>query len=125
MVSTSVAVTQRESWKDWILYMLDAIEVKTIHSYQHCLINETVQQMEATLDHGRKHIKWYSKEMNEALFSQPYSRTKTVSDIAGKKSRTTILKYMHELTEAKILSPKKEGNEMYYLNDDLIRILEG
>ncbi len=117
------AVTQRESWKNWIMYMLDAMEKTSILTNR--LINETVKQMEATLDHGRKHIKWYSKEMNEALFSQPYSRTKTVSDIVGKKSRTTISKYMDELMEAKILSPKKEGNEMYYLNDDLIRILEG
>ena len=117
------SVTQRGSWKNWILYMLDAMEKTSILTNR--LINETVKQMEATLDHGRKHIKWYSKEMNEALFSQPYSRTKTVSNVMGKKSRTTLSKYMDELTEAKILSPKKEGNEMYYLNDDLIRILEG
>jgi len=117
------AVTQRESWKNWILYMLDAIEKTSILTNR--LINETVNQMEATLHHGRKHIKWYSKEMNEALFSQPYSRTKTVSDVIEKKSRTTISKYMDELMAAKILSPKKEGKEMYYLNDDLIRILEG
>ncbi len=117
------AVTQRESWKSWILYMLDAVEKTSMLTNR--LINETVKQMEATLDHGRKKIKWYSKEMNEALFSQPYSRTKTVSDLVGKKSRTTISKYMDELIQAKILSPKKEGNEIYYVNDDLIRILEG
>jgi Fic family protein len=117
------AVTQRQSWKSWTLYMLDAVEKTSMLTNR--LINETVKQMEATLDHGRKNIKWYSKEMNEALFSQPYSRTKTVSDLAGKKSRTTISKYMNELIQAKILSPKKEGNEIYYVNDDLIRILEG
>jgi hypothetical protein len=32
---------------------------------------------------------------------------------------------MDELMRAKILTPKKDGTEMYYLNDDLIRILEG
>ncbi|HEY8935771.1 MAG TPA: Fic family protein, partial [Cyclobacteriaceae bacterium] len=117
------AVTQRESWKSWILYMLDAIEKTSILTNR--IINEIVEQMEATLDHGRKHIKWYNKEINEALFSQPYSRTKIVSNLTGKKSRTTILNYMDELTKAKILSSKKEGNEVYYLNDDLIRILEG
>jgi hypothetical protein len=31
---------------------------------------------------------------------------------------------MDELEKAKILTPKKEGKEVYYLNDDLIRILE-
>ncbi len=117
------AVTQRESWKEWVLYMLDAVEKTSLLTNR--LINETVKQMEATLDHGRKHIKWYGKEVNEILFSQPYSRAKTVSDLVGKKSRTTISKYMDELTKAKILSLKKEGSEIYYVNDDLIRILEG
>jgi Fic family protein len=116
------AVTQRQSWKNWILYMLDAVE-KTSTLTNH-LINETVKQMEATLEHGRKNIKWYNKEINEALFSQPYSRAKTISDLVGKKSRTTISKYMDELVDAKILSPKKEGKEIYYINNDLIRILE-
>lgn len=117
------AVTQRQSWKNWILYMLDAVE-KTSTLTNH-LINETVKQMEATLEQGRKSMKWYNKEINEVLFSQPYSRAKTISDLVGKKSRTTISKYMDELMEARILSPKKEGKEMYYVNDDLIRILEG
>jgi hypothetical protein len=31
---------------------------------------------------------------------------------------------MDELVDAKILTPKREGKEIYYLNDDLIRILE-
>ena len=82
------------------------------------------KEVEATLQHGKKNIKWYSKEINEALFSQPYSRAKTVNDFVGKKSRTTLSKYMDELVDAKILSRKKDGNEVYYLNDDLIRILQ-
>lgn len=117
------AVTQRQSWKEWTLYMLDAVEKTSVLTNR--LINETVKQMDATLDQGRKNIKWYNKEINEVLFSQPYSRAKTISKIVGKKSRTTISKYMDELVEAKILTPKKEGNEVYYVNDDLIRILEG
>jgi len=103
--------------------MLDAVEKTSILTNR--LINETVKQLEATLDHGRKNIKWYNKEINEALFSQPYSRAKTIGELAGKKSRTTLSKFMDERIGAKILSPKKDGSEIYYLNDDLIRILEG
>jgi hypothetical protein len=29
------------------------------------------------------------------------------------------------LVDAKILSPVKDGKELFYVNDDLIRILEG
>jgi hypothetical protein len=32
---------------------------------------------------------------------------------------------MEELVAAKKLTPKKDGSEVYYLNDDLIRILAG
>ena len=117
------AVTQRSSWKSWILFMLEAIEKTSVLTNR--LINETISQMEATLDYGKKHIKWYSKEVNEALFAQPYSRAKTIGTIVGKRSRTTITKYMDELVRAKIVTPKKDGNEVYYLNDNLIRILEG
>ena len=117
------AVTQRSSWKSWIMFMLEAMEKTSVLTNR--LINETVSQMEATLDHGKKNIKWYSKEVNEALFAQPYSRAKTIGTIAGKRSRTTVSKYMDELVQAKIVTPKKEGNEVYYLNNDLIRILEG
>ena len=116
------AVTQRESWKSWILYMLDAIEKTSTLTNE--LINQIVDQMAATLDHGKRQIKWYSKEVNEALFRQPYSRPKTVGDAVGRTSRTTLTKYMDELVEARILTTKKEGTEVYYLNDDLIRILE-
>ena len=31
---------------------------------------------------------------------------------------------MDQPVQAKILTPKKEGNEVSYLNDDLIRILQ-
>jgi Fic family protein len=102
--------------------MLDAVEYTS--SLTNELINDIVKQMEITLDYGRKHIKWYNKDVNEAIFSQPYSRAKTIGDALNKSSRTTLTKYMDELGKAKILTPKKEGKEVYYLNDDLIRILE-
>lgn len=70
-------------------------------------------------------MKWYNKEINEALFSQPYSRAKTISDLIRKNLAQQFQNTWMSLSKAKILSPKKEGKEMYYVNDDLIRILEG
>lgn len=116
-------VTSRRSWKNWIMYMLDAVEKTSILT--NSLINEIIQQMDATLNYGKKHIKWYSKEVNEAIFSQPYTKAQTIAHIVNKSSRTTIAKYMEQLTAAKILTPKKDGKEIYYLNDDLMRILTG
>ena len=116
------AVTQKASWKNWILYMLDAVEQTS--GLTNTLINEITDQMEATLKHGKTYIKWYNKEVNEALFSQPYIKQKIIGQVLGKSSRTTLTKYMEELVTARIVTPKREGKEVYYLNEDLIRILE-
>lgn len=117
------AVTQRGSWKPWILYMLDAIE-KTAELTSRLIIS-ILKQMEATLEYARPQIKWYNKEVNELIFSQPYIKPKLLGDTLGISSRTTLTKYFNELVENKILSPKKDGKEVFYINDDLIRILEG
>jgi Fic family protein len=116
------AVTQRQEWKGWMIFMLDAIE-KTA-GLTNGLIDEILIQMNSTLDYGKSKLAWYSKEVNEAIYSQPYIKQKTIGKIIGKTSRTTLTKYMNELTEHKILRQKKDGNEVFYLNDNLIRILE-
>ena len=117
------SVTQRQSWKEWVLFMLDAVEKTS--KLTGSLINEILTQMEVTLGHGKKNIKWYNKELNEAIYSQPYIKAKTVGTLLGKTSRTTITRYMEELISANILSYQQNGREVYYLNDNLIRILQG
>lgn len=116
-------VTQRGLWKPWILYMLEAVE-KTAQLTSH-LIDSILAQMEATLAHAKGQIKWYNKEVNELLFSQPYIKPKLIGDQLNVTSRTTLTKYFNELVDTKILSPVKDGKEVFYVNDDLIRILEG
>lgn len=115
-------VTQRGDWKAWVMFMLDAIEKTAIVTSD--LIDAILRQMNETFLYGKANIKWYNKEINEALFSQPYSRPKTIADVISKSSRTTITKYMDELVKARILVPRREGKEVYYLNEDLIRILQ-
>jgi Fic family protein len=115
------AVTQRGSWKNWILFMLDAVE--NTSALTNNLINEILEQMNSTLSYGKSIMKWYTKEVNEAIFSQPYIKPKLIGKILGKKSRTTLTKLMDELVAAKMLSHKRCGSEVYYMNDDLIRIL--
>jgi len=88
------------------------------------LIDEILQQMDASLKYGKKHLKWYGKEVNEAIFSQPYIKPKVIKQVIGKSSRTTITKYMGELVKSGILTPTKDGSEVYYVNNELIRILE-
>ncbi|RZK72967.1 MAG: Fic family protein, partial [Pedobacter sp.] len=107
----------------WILYMLEAVE-KTAQLTSH-LIDAILAQMDSTLTHAKGLIKWYSKEVNELIFSQPYIKPKFIGDQLNISSRTTLTKYFNELVDAKILSPVKDGKELFYVNDDLVRILEG
>jgi Fic family protein len=116
-------VTQSGNWKKWILFMLDGVEYTSILTNN--LIDEILGQMESTLAFGKVKIKWYNREVNEVIFSQPYIKPRIIGKALGKTSRTTQTKLMEELVSARILTPKKFGSEVYYINDDLVRILAG
>jgi len=81
--------------------------------------------METTLEHGKGTIKWYKKEVNELLFSQPHTKPKLVGVLLQISSRTTLKKYFTEPVGARILIQIKDGREVYYINRDLVKILEG
>jgi Fic family protein len=117
------AVTRLGSWKNRILFMLDA--VKNTSALTNNLINDILEPMDSTLKYVKSKIRWYTKEVNEAIFSQPYIKCGIVGYVLGRSSRTTLTKRMGELVTAKVLTPKRDGSEVYYLNDDLIRMLAG
>jgi len=117
------AVTQRGDWKNWLIFMMQAVQQTAALTNR--LIDEIVSQMVSTFEYGKENLKWYTKEVNEALFTQPYIKPVTLGNILKRTSRTTLTKYMGELSKLGILSPKQDGKEVFYLNNDLIRILEG
>jgi len=117
------AVTQRNAWKNWLLFMLEA--VKQTASFTNQLIDEIANQMEATFRYAKAELKWYNKEINEVLFTQPYIKPTTIGNILGRTSRTTLTQYMAELSKLQIVSPKQDGKQVFYVNNDLVRILEG
>ncbi|WP_317195109.1 Fic family protein [Algoriphagus oliviformis] len=114
-------VIQRRDWKSWILYLLDAVEKTAVLTQD--LIGEISIQMAATLEYGKSKIRWYSKEVNELIYSQPYLKAKSLGELLKVSSRTTLTKYFAELSDAKVLFPKKDGKEVDYVNEELVRIL--
>ena len=117
------AVTQQNSWGSWIEYMLEAVLQTSKQTNQK--IDDILSQMNATYEFVNPKLKWYSKELNQALFSQPYIKQKTIGVATGIKSRTTLSKYVKELIQLGVLSSKDDGKEVFYINNDLLRILEG
>jgi Fic family protein len=116
------SVTQQAAWKPWIKYMMRAVEQTSKHTNQR--IDSILSQMEATLSYGRQALKWYTRDINDALFEQPYHTPKTIEKITKKTSRNTINLYIGQLTELGILTPKVISGRTFYINSDLVRILE-
>jgi Fic family protein len=115
-------VTQRGAWKPWLLFILNAVEDTAQITNQK--IDEILSQMEATYRYTHAKLKWYTYELNQALFSQPYVKQKFIGEITGARSRTTLTKYMQQLTKLGVVSAHEDGREVFYINDDLIRILQ-
>jgi Fic family protein len=114
-------VTQRAAWKPWLIYMMEAIEHTSKNTNQ--MIDDIIQQQSSTLQFAKSKLKWYTTDFNTILFSQPYIKQKKMGEVLGVTSRTTLVKYAAQLVSLGIVSMKNEGKEVYYINDDLLRIL--
>ena len=114
-------VSSRGDWKRWLLYMLTAVDETA--NYTVMKIEEITQQFEATRAHIEKHIPNLDFAVIEAIFTQPY--IKAIHLVSDKiKSRNTAKKYLDQLSNIQVLELKHIGNEIVYINNDLVRILE-
>lgn len=114
-------VTQRSAWKPWLIFMMEGVEQTA--KYTNNLIDEILEQQGATLAYGKQHLKWYTDAFNEALFSQPYIKQNKMREVLAISSRTTLTKYAEQLVMLGIVSSKSDGKEVFYVNNDLLRIL--
>lgn len=116
-------VTQRSDWESWLVYMLEGVNQTATYTIQ--VIESITLQMNDTYAYTKDKLSFFNKEMLEAIFTQPYIRREVIADIAGTKSRTTSTKYMQELCRIGVLTEKRSGREVYYVNHDLMNILSG
>jgi Fic family protein len=117
-------VTERQNWKNWLLFMLEAVETTanfTVHKIEQ--INALKKQ---TFAYARERDSKIEKEYIEAIFIQPYIKAVHISQnaqykVASRKTATSILNKLVDLT---ILDPpKKIGREIVYTNSTLINLL--
>jgi Fic family protein len=114
-------VTQRASWKNWILFMLKAVESTANLTFDK--INDILATKDAILSAIIDNTQITRPEsLVAALFTQPFTRVKHLTD---KKlyAENTARKYLDELSEMKILEKRKIQGNSYYLNSELYRIL--
>lgn len=117
-------VTERQAWKPWILYMLDAVE-STAH-YTIEKIEQINTLKERTIAYARERDPKIDKEYIEGIFIQPYIKSVHLSQndrykIKNRKTATGILDKLVAL--GALDPPKKIGREIVYINSTLINIL--
>lgn len=115
-------VSSRGNWRDWLLFMLTAIEVTSNITFHK--INEIVAAKDSILEYVRKGKSKFrdSKRLVDSIFIQPYTKVKHLVD-AGIYAENTARDYLNELSEMRILEKKKISGGHYYLNLELYRIL--
>ena len=116
------AVTEKNDWTKFILYMLDMVEKTAIKGLDR--LETITQAMETTgLNIKEKLPKVYSKDLVEVIFKLPYTKRQNLIDI-GLGTPKTVGNYLIALEEEGFLKSVKVGKEKLYLNQSLMKILE-
>ena len=116
-----LAVTTRDSWEEWVLFMLRAVEETArwttgrIQAMQELMVSTT----QYVHDHG---FGAYSRELVELIFEQPYCRIRNVVD-AGIAGRQTAAVYLKKFSDIGVLEEVKVGREKLFINPRLMRLL--
>lgn len=114
------AVTAKNNWSNWILYILRAVEETSVYTIKK--INEIDRLFERTCNLVNKKLPHIRKEVVEKLFEQPYISPRSLMD-KNIKSLNTAKKYLGQLEKLKIMISEKVGKEIIYLNIDLFNLL--
>lgn len=115
------AVTEKEDWPEWILFMLDMIETTATKGKTRILV---IQQ---TMDRMSEQIKldfpkWHSRELMETLFRLPYIKRSHLIE-AGLGNLKTVGNYLNQFEATGYLKASFFGKEKFYLNEKLMEAL--
>lgn len=117
-----MGVSQRGNWKNWLLFMLRAIEyTSNITFYK---INEIVSVKDSILEFVKKDDRKFRnpEELIEFLFTQPFTKVKQLVN-AGIYAENTARDYLNKLCDMQVMEKKEIEGHHYYLNLELYRIL--
>lgn len=114
-------VSQRGDWSTWLMFMLKAVEVTSIITFQK--INDIINSKDAIQKAVEKDTDIRRpNQIIQMIFAQPFIKVKHLTD-AGLYAENTARNYLNKLTEMRVLEKKTMQGHHYYLNLDLYRIL--
>jgi Fic family protein len=106
-------VTKNKNWKDWVLFILDAVEEQSVKTSQSVTgIRELMKNYRETI--SSKLPKIYSAELVEYLFSYPFYSQSSMQSKLNIASRNTASKYFSELMNIGIINAQKYKNDKVY-----------
>ena len=115
-------VRVHESWDDWILYMLEAVEQTSKDTMQ--MIWAIWTLMWTTKESMKIKVpKIYSKDLVEIIFSHPYTKIEFLVDEMW-MSRQRASRYLQELVDAWYMLVIQIKQQKYFINIDLFNLLK-
>lgn len=106
-------VTSNSNWKEWILYILTAVEEQSNSTMLSVSgIRELMKKYRDEIQIKSRKI--YSAELVEYLFSFPYYSQSSMQEKLGIASRNTASKYFAELKRIGIIQEEKYKNDKVY-----------
>jgi len=115
-------VSQRGNWRNWLLYMLRAIETTSNITYDK--INDIIAAKDAILNYIKKEAKNLinPEELVQFIFYQPFTTVRHLYQ-AKVYSQNTARKYLNKLCDIHVLEKRTIEGHHYYLNTELYNIL--
>ncbi len=115
------AVTEREAWQEWCLFMAKAVEETARLTLNNIRRIRTAQ--DDITERARNGMKrGFSKELIDIIFEHPYCKIQSLTS-RNLAQRQTASAYLQDLSALGILAPLKIGREIYYINTALMQIL--
>lgn len=112
----------KDSWQEWVLYMLDGIEQTSNESIK--LIEAINITMKDTKEIFKTNLpKIYSKDLLELLFKHPYTKIGFLVNELG-ITRKTATSYLRDIESINILESMKVGRDVYFVNKRLFSLLQ-
>ncbi|RFC55666.1 Fic family protein [Brumimicrobium aurantiacum] len=116
------AVTEKNDWSEFILFMLDMVEKTAIKGLHR--LESIIELMETTGKEIKEKLpKVYSKDLVEVIFKLPYTKRQNLIEV-DLGTPKTVGNYLMELEKEGFLKSVRVGKEKLYLNQKLMNILE-
>lgn len=115
------AVREQGEWEQWVIYMLGIVEITSQDTLN--LITGIQRLMAETKVRLRELPKVYSQDLLNHLFRRPYTRPELMAEALGVHYNTANAR-LKALTDAGIMQRETRGRNVYYINRELMVLLQ-